>query len=95
MDKIEKIQAEANAYLEAGKSKKAVDFKSVLENFIKEVNELQKGADESIKKFVAGEKVDIHEVMIAAQEAQISFQLMLELRNRLLAAYEEVMRTGV
>ncbi|MDD5529866.1 MAG: flagellar hook-basal body complex protein FliE [bacterium] len=95
MDKISRIQFEALAKLEAAKSNKSVDFKSVLENFVKEVNDLQKEADNSIEKFTSGKEVDIHKVMIATQEAQISFQLMLELRNRLQTAYEEVMRTQI
>ncbi|MDD2889860.1 MAG: flagellar hook-basal body complex protein FliE [bacterium] len=95
MDKISRIQFEALAKLEAAKSDKSVDFKSVLENFVKEVNDLQKEADNSIEKFTSGKEVDIHKVMIATQEAQISFQLMLELRNRLQTAYEEVMRTQI
>ena len=77
------------------KDKLTGDFKGILENFLKEVNSLQNEADKSTKKFVAGEPIDIHEVMIAAQEAHVSFQLMLEIRNKLLAAYQEVMRTSV
>lgn len=95
MDKISRIQFEALAKLEAAKSNKSVDFKSVLENFVKEVNDLQKEADNSIEKFTSGKEVDIHKVMVATQEAQISFQLMLELRNKLQTAYEEVMRTQI
>lgn len=98
MDRIEKVNSDVQAYLEAGKLKSrqvGSDFKVVLENFLREVNNLQKDADESIKKFVSGEKVALHDVMIAVQEAQISFQLMLELRNRLLEAYQEVMRMPV
>ena len=80
---------------EVQKNKLTEDFKGILENFLKEVNSLQSDTDKSIKKFVNGEPVDIHQVMIAAQEAHISFQLMLEIRNKLLAAYQEVMRTSV
>ena len=81
---------------ESQKANKGVeDFKDVLENFLKEVNTMQNDTDGAIKKFVAGESIDIHDVMIAAQEAHISFQLMLEMRNKLLAAYQEVMRTNV
>ena len=95
MDKISRIQTEILEKLEASKSNKSADFKAVLENFVTEVNNLQKDADTSIEKFVSGKEADIHKVMIATQEAQISFQLMLELRNKLLTAYEEVMRTQV
>ncbi len=70
-------------------------FKDVLGGFLKEVNDLQLNMDETIKKFAAGEIKDVHQVMIAAAEADIAFQLMMKIRTKLLKAYEEVMKMQV
>ncbi len=60
-----------------------------------QVNELQNRADRSIEKLISGGAKDLHQVLIAAEEATISFQLMVELRNKILEAYQEVMRIQV
>ncbi len=70
-------------------------FKKTLLGYIDQVNELQNRADKSIEKLISGEAKDIHQVMVAAEEATISFQLMMELRNKILEAYHEVMRIQV
>jgi flagellar hook-basal body complex protein FliE len=70
-------------------------FKKTLLGFMDQVNELQNRADRSIEKLISGEAKDLHQVMIAAEEATISFQLMVELRNKILEAYHEVMRIQV
>ncbi len=70
-------------------------FKDVLGGFLEEVNDLQLDMDETIKKFAAGEIKDVHQVMIAAEEADIAFQLMMKIRSKLLKAYEEVMKMQV
>jgi len=70
-------------------------FKDVLNGFLKEVNDLQLDMDETIKKFAAGEVKDVHQVMIAAEEADVAFQLMMKIRNKLLKAYEELMKMQV
>ncbi len=70
-------------------------FKKTLLGYIDQINELQNRADKSIEKLISGEAKDLHQVMIAAEEASISFQLMMELRNKILDAYHEVMRIQV
>ena len=70
-------------------------FKDVLSGFLKQVNDLKLDMDETLKKFAAGEITDVHQVMIAAEEADIAFQLMMKIRTKLLKAYEEVMKMQV
>jgi flagellar hook-basal body complex protein FliE len=70
-------------------------FKDVLGGFLKEVNDLQLNMDDTIKRFAAGEIKDVHQVMIAAEEADIAFQLMMKIRTKLLRAYDEVMKMQV
>ena len=73
----------------------APSFSDTLSGFIKDVNHMQKHADKSIEKMVAGEITDVHQVMVAVEEANTAFSLMMELRNKMLDAYQEVMRMQV
>lgn len=70
-------------------------FSSVLKDSIEKVNKLQNEADKAIQGMAKGEVKNVHETMIAIEKANLSFNLMLQVRNKLLAAYEEVMRTQV
>jgi flagellar hook-basal body complex protein FliE len=52
-------------------------------------------ADDDIRKLATGEAPSLHEVMIHLEEAKLSFQLLAQVRNRMLDAYQEVMRMQV
>ncbi|MCX8118298.1 MAG: flagellar hook-basal body complex protein FliE [Desulfobacterota bacterium] len=67
------------------------DFKKVLSRSIEELNRLSEEANQKIEEMVLGE-ADIHEAMIAMEKAGISLRLMLQVRNKMIAAYEEIMR---
>ena len=69
-------------------------FKEIMSGFMQDVNDLQLKADDKIQKLATGEVKDIHEVMIASTEADTSFKLMMEIRNKLMSAYKEVMKMG-
>ena len=58
-----------------------------------EVNRLQQQADLKIEEFATSPKKDLHGTMIALQKADISLRLFLQIRSKLTAAYQEVMRT--
>ena len=70
-------------------------FASVLKNSIEEVNKLQNESDKMTEKLVKGENVDLHQVMIASQKASITLQATLEIRNKVIEAYQETMRMQV
>lgn len=70
-------------------------FSTVLKDSIDKVNKLQGEADQAIQGLAKGEVKNIHDTMIAIEKANLSFNMMLQVRNKLLAAYEEVMRTQV
>jgi len=74
--------------------KKDESFREIFKNYLLKVNTDQKMADEMIKKFLVGE-ADIHQVMIALERAELSFQLMMQVRNKLIEAYQEIMRMQV
>jgi flagellar hook-basal body complex protein FliE len=67
-------------------------FKETLSGVMKEVNDIQHKADKSIEKMVAGEITDVHQVMNSVQEAKLAFNMMMEIRNKVMEAYQEVMR---
>ena len=71
------------------------DFASTLSKALGEVNDLQLSADQMVQRFAAGELQDLHQVMIAQQEASIAFKLVQEVRDKLLQGYQEIMRTQV
>jgi flagellar hook-basal body complex protein FliE len=52
-------------------------------------------AEQGVQRLAVGEASNLHEVMIHLEEAKLSFQLLAQVRNRLLEAYQEVMRTQV
>ena len=78
-------------------TKKAVpgEFGMILEGMIKDVHNLQTQANQAIAKVQTDGSGSIHEVMIAMEKADISFRTMMQMRNKLLEAYQEVMRLQV
>ena len=75
---------------------KTVDFSQMLKNSIDSVNEVQQNAAEMRTAFETGEgNVDLAQVMIAAQKSSVSFQAMVQVRNKLVEAYKEVMNMPI
>lgn len=70
-------------------------FKEVLADTVSEVERLQNEADTTIKQLVSGEITDVAEAMVAVERADVSFQTMMTVRNRVLTAYEEIMRMQI
>jgi flagellar hook-basal body complex protein FliE len=70
-------------------------FGDVLDQFLQDVDRLGKTSDETQKGALEGTVQDIHQVMLAADEAGIAFELLVELRNKLLETYRELMRMQV
>lgn len=67
------------------------DFKKALGQSIEALNRLSDEAEQKVQGMVLGE-TDIHEAMIAMEKAGISLKLMIQVRNKVIAAYEEIMR---
>jgi flagellar hook-basal body complex protein FliE len=70
-------------------------FGDLLKNAIESVNEMQQEAGEAQDKFARGEAAELHQVMIAAEKAGLSFDLLLEIRQRLVDAYKDIMRMPI
>lgn len=79
----------------AALEKPGPDFGETLKTALSEVNDLQLTSGEKTRALLAGEDIDLHEVMIASQEAGVAFDLMMEIRNKLIEAYQEVQRMHV
>jgi flagellar hook-basal body complex protein FliE len=78
-----------------GLSEKEDAFANILSGAIGETDRLRKTADAAVEALASGEKVDIHKTMIAMEKASISFKLMMQIRNKVISAYQEIMRTQV
>ena len=76
-------------------TKPQVSFNETLKGYINDANDLQIKADRDIQKMIAGEEIDAHEVMTAVEKANISFEMVMEIRNKMLEAYREVIKTGM
>jgi flagellar hook-basal body complex protein FliE len=70
-------------------------FGRTIATFLGEVNDLQLRSDAELQSFVRGETADLHQVVLAQQEAAIALRLVVEMRDRLLQAYQDVMRMTV
>ena len=70
-------------------------FADALKDAVRGANDLQNAADDTVKKFAVGDVEDVHQVMLALDRADLSFRMTLEVRNKLLEAYQEVMRMPV
>ncbi len=68
------------------------DFGNVLGQFISDVNAKQNVASQAVSGLQSGQGVPLHQAVIAMEEANVSFQLMVEVRNKLLDSYQELMR---
>lgn len=67
------------------------NFTEIFSNFVNGVNDAQLDAGQAQQAFMAGEPIELHDVMIKAEEAGLTMDLMLEIRNKLLNAYKELM----
>ncbi len=72
-----------------------VAFGNVLGRLVNEVNDKQAVAGEAVKGLLGGQNVSLHQAVIAMEEANVSFQLMVEVRNKLLESYQELMRMQI
>ncbi len=68
------------------------NFRSVLAEAIGRVEKFQQNSATTIDKFLSGEDEEVHKVALATQQAEIAFDLFLQVRNKVISAYQEVMR---
>ncbi len=71
------------------------DFSTILKNSLNEVNEMQVKSDQALSDIATGRVKDLHNAAIAIDKAEISMKLMLEVRNKALNAYKEILKTPI
>ncbi len=70
-------------------------FGDILKSTVKNVSDAQISGDQAIEQLQSGEARHLHEVMLAVEEADISLRMLVQFRNKALAAYEEIMRMQI
>ena len=78
-----------------GKTDGGAGFGDALKEAIATVNEVQKKSDHEIQKLMTGQSQDLHSTLIAVQKADLTFQMMMQVRNKIVQAYNEIMRMPV
>lgn len=67
-------------------------FQRVLQGAIGNVEQGRQNAAQTVERFLSGEGEEVHNVVLATQKAELNFELFLQVRNKVVAAYQEVMR---
>lgn len=89
--------AAANAFKPINESKGATEiagsFGQMLEKALNNVEQQERAVNALNDKFASGQNVDVHTLMIASEKAQLGLQLTVQVRNKVIEAYQEIMRT--
>ncbi len=75
--------------------KKEENFKSFLFNQLKKIDQSQKKASQALEALAKGEEIDLSEVILAIYKAEIDFKFLLKIRNKIIEAYQEIMRMQI
>jgi flagellar hook-basal body complex protein FliE len=70
-------------------------FQAVFSDAVSKVESFQQNAQASVDRFLSGEGEELHHVAIASQQAELSFQLFMQVRNKIVTAYQQVMQMQV
>ncbi len=70
-------------------------FTDTMKKVVESVNEQQVNSDEMSARFIAGEVENVHDAMLAMEKASTSFRFLVEVRNKLMEGYQEVMRMQI
>src|ERR1700719_119863 len=67
-------------------------FKNILNNAIGEVEGSRSDAAKSVEQFLSGNGEDLHSTILATQRAELEFQMFMQVRNKVVSAYQEIMK---
>ena len=76
----------------AGKSGNQMPFADLVKGLIQDTSNQQLQVEEGVKQIVTGETDSIHDVVLTASQADLAFRLVMEVRDRLISSYQEIMR---
>jgi len=88
-------QVESTQSTLASGSVQGAGFGDVLNQFVGEVNQKQLASSQAVNDLISGKEIPLHQAMITMQEAGVAFQLMVEVRNKLLEGYQDLMRMQI
>ena len=101
MDPIKAIAMPTVPFLDSAAASQATGaahptgFMNSLQQAISKANDLQLEANQATEALMTGQTQNIHQTMVALQKADVSFQLMMQIRNKLVTAYEEIQRMQI
>lgn len=75
--------------------KREENFKNFLFNQLKKIDQSQKQASQTLENLAKGEEIDLSEVALAISKAEVDFKFLLKIRNKILEAYQEIMRMQI
>jgi len=84
------VQTPGTAGTPQTSSARESDFKTTLENCISQVESLHSDAEKRVEGLLSGQGNDVHSAIIAVEKADLSFQLMMQVRNKIVQAYEQI-----
>lgn len=90
---IKPLNATGTSSAPDGASVEGGNFSDILKQALQEVNVAQHTAEQEARNLMTGESTDMHTAILAVQKADVSFQMMMAVRSKLIDAYREVMRT--
>jgi flagellar hook-basal body complex protein FliE len=70
-------------------------FQNILQSAIKQVDNAHAAADTAIQNFISGEDTELHSTVLATQKAELQFEMLMQVRNKVVSAYEEIMKMQV
>jgi flagellar hook-basal body complex protein FliE len=79
----------------AGSSKSGGAFQDAFTSAIQRVEGLQENASNSVQKFLSGEGEELHTTILATTQAELSFNMFMQTRNKVVSAYQEIMRLQI
>lgn len=71
------------------------EFKNVLQGAIDQVEQSRSDANQSVQNFLTGDGEDLHSTVLAVQRADLEFDMLMQVRNKVVSAYQEVMRMQI
>ena len=87
------LPAEVDAALPAREpSSSQAGFREVLDSAMQDIDHLEGQAQNKVSQVLSGNGADVHSALIAVEKADLSFQLMMQVRNKIVSAYEEISR---
>jgi flagellar hook-basal body complex protein FliE len=97
MSQISEITGMASQHIPGSRKVQegAQTFNETLNGYLENVNDMIQEAGDTVEKMANGEVTDMHQVMIAVEKASIGLEMVLEIRNKLLESYRELMRTQI